>query len=522
MRRVLFASFAVSGVVFGVVFGGCVAGGEPSDPMPMPEGESIADYVSSLSDLPSAPPKLTTGNKSAPETEGDYSCTTQNYSETKQYDKLVALSANSESLWPGAIIAGDSVYTGLFTQLVFPRAPLSVSISLMNLGGAKAMQMQKPSLSSFRSGMGDILASDVTGATPADLYSDIEEVYSEQELTLALGASVAYAGAKISASFNWDDKTIRSRYVVNYTQAYYTVDVDEPGDAGAFFDKSVTLDDVKAKVGDGNPPVYVSSITYGRMVIFTFESQYSSEEMSAALDFAYKGGFVDVSGDVSVSYKDIISNSKITAFILGGSGSEAAQAIDSYDALIAFIKGGGNYTKDSPGAPIAYKLAYLKDNSPARLSFTTDYTVKECTRIGQQIQVTLSNIKVNSAGGDAGDDLELYGQVTATSRPKGGTDAAPTVLLSKDSDHAIVIHENAQWPLQGSVSEAIIDVVPQPGSVITLKANLIDQDGWPNPDDNICDDTVAVSFEEGWNKDVAIHCTGSSADVVVTVHLQPI
>src|ERR1043165_8410958 len=127
----------------------------------------------------------------------------------------------------------------------------------------------------------------------------------------------------------------------------------------------VTLEDVQAKMNAQRPPVYVSSVTYGRMVVFTFESQYSAQEMSAALDFAYSGG-VDLKGDVSVTYKDIISQSKITAFILGGDAGSASQTIDSYDALISFIKSGGNYSRQSPGGPIAYKLAYLKNNWPRR------------------------------------------------------------------------------------------------------------------------------------------------------------
>src|SRR6266568_4306132 len=350
MHRALRTWALASAVLFG-----CASDSGPSDPA----RESIGEYLQSLQDLPTAPPSTTSGTASSPAREGDYSCTTQNYSETKQYDKIVALSANSESLWPGAIIAGDSVYTGLFTQLVFDRAPLAVSISLENLSGAESMTMDRPSLSAFRDGMGRILAEQVTGSTPADIYSEIEQVYSEQQLTLALGASVAYAGAKVSANFDWNNKQTMSRYVVNYTQAYYTVDVDQPRGPGDLFAGDVTLDVVKANVGAGGPPVYVSSITYGRMVIFTFESQYSGEEMKAALDFAYKGG-IDVSGSVSVSYKNIISSSKITAFVLGGDGGMAAQSIDSYDALMAFIKSGGNYSKDSPGAPIAYKLAYLK------------------------------------------------------------------------------------------------------------------------------------------------------------------
>jgi thiol-activated cytolysin len=497
----------------------CVIGGCNAAPEGGVAPAALDPLLSAIKDLPSDPPSSKTGQASSPQRDGDYSCTTADYAETKQYDKIVALSANSESLWPGAIVAGDSVYTGLFRQLVFDRAPLAVSISLANLSGRPAMTMSTPSLSAFRDGMAQILAADVTGSTPANLYSDVERVYSEQQLSLALGASVGYAGAMVSASFNWDNKQVMSRYVVNFTQAYYTVDVDEPKSGAAFFAPDVTVDDIKAQVSADSPPVYVSSITYGRMVIFTFESQYSGEELGAALAFAYKGG-IDVSGSVSVSYKDILSSSKITAFILGGDGGMAAHSIDSYDALIAFIKGGGNYSKDSPGAPIAYKLAYLKNNAPARLSFTTDYTVKSCTRVGQQVQVTLANIKVNSAGGE--NSVNLYGQVSATDRAKGGADAAPTLLLNKDRDHAVPIANGASWPLMGTVGDAIIDVVPQPGSAITLKANLTNSEPWYESDHNVCNDAVTVLFEDGWKKDVPIHCTGDGNDIVVTVHLQPI
>src|SRR5262249_62422183 len=107
------------------------------------------------------------------------------------------------------------------------------------------------------------------------------------------------------------------------------------------FAPSVGLADVQEKIDADHPSVYVSSVTYGRMVVFTFESEYSAQELGAALDFAYSGG-VDVSGDVSVTYKDIISKSKVTAFILGGSGGEAGRTIDSCDALIDVINEGGD------------------------------------------------------------------------------------------------------------------------------------------------------------------------------------
>jgi thiol-activated cytolysin len=488
-----------------------------ADPLDDADQAALIDaYIRGLPYLPASPPAVEEGAASAPAREGDYQCVTQDLRETRQYDKIVAYAANSDALWPGAMVAGDSVYTGLFTQMALPRAPLTVSISLENLAGSKSAELAEPSLSAFREAIGDILTAEVDGATPANLYSEIEQVHSEEQLALALGAEVSWLGssASIAASFDFSQQDTRSRYLVKYTQAYYTVDVDVPGRPSDLFADDVTLADVESVIGAENPPLYVASITYGRMVVFTFESEYSGEELASALEFTYSGG-VDVSGDVSVTYKDIISKSKITAFILGGAGGEAARTIDSYDALIDFIKEGGDYSRESPGAPIAYKLHHLRDNTPGRLSFTTDYTIQECARVSQQVKVTLKSIRVEDAGGDAGDDLELYGVIGAF-----GTDGL--WLFDKTSDHQVTIGQGSTWPNGGFVSEGIVHVTPQPGNRIDLYAGLMDLDGALNPDDVIGDDTVSAPFELGWRRDVQLLLTGDDARVIVTIGLSPI
>jgi thiol-activated cytolysin len=479
-----------------------------------PEARKIDAYVASLPYLPVAAPSITEGPRSPDEREGDYSCSTQSLSETRQYDRVVAYAANSDSMYPGAIIAADSIVTGLFTQVVLPRAPATISVSLENLAGTKQAVIAEPSLSSYREALSSILDAEITGSTPANLYSEIEQVHSESQLNMALAvqASWSLGIASLKSSFDWSSRDVRSRHIVRYTQGYYTVDLDAPAEPSALFAPTVALPDVQGKLDDRRPPVYVSSVTYGRMVVFTFESQYSAEEMSAALDFAYSGG-IDVRGDVSITYKDMISQSKITAFILGGDAGSAAQTIDSYDALIAFIKTGGNYSRQSPGAPIAYKLSYLKDNSPARMSFTTDYEVKDCARVAQRVRVTLHGIAVDEAA-DAGDDLELYGQITAE-----GTNLE--TLFDKDSDHWVRIHEGSVFGTGAPIAEAVIEVSPRPGQAIRLHARLTDEDS-TSGDDNIGDDVLLNLFETGWRKDVTMTLTGDGARVRVNFSLAPI
>ncbi len=498
-----------------VALGACsstVVGGDVPE---LGDADAIDAYIRTLPYLPTTPPGVEEGPRTQPAREGEYQCVRQNLSETRQFDRIVAYAANSDSLWPGAIVAGDSVYTGLFSQIGFERRPLMISVSLENLLGAKSAELAAPSLSNYREAVSHILQAEISGATPANIFSEIEEVHSDEQLALALGAEVSWLGsaASIAASFDWSQQETKSRYVVKYTQAYYTVDLDAPARPSDFFADAVTLDDVEARVAAGNPPLYVASVTYGRMVVFTFESEYSAEEMGAALEFAYSGG-VDVSGDVSVTYKDIISKSKITAFILGGSGGEAARTIDSYPALIEFIKAGGNYSKDSPGAPIAYKLNYMRDNSPGRMSLTTDYELEECERVSQKVKVTLKNIRVESDGGDAGDDLELYGRIWAQ-----GESAA--TLFDKGTGTYVVIREGQTWPQGAFVGEAIIEVRPQAGQVIQLGADLTDYDPI-SANDHMGRDVVNAAFEAGWRRDVTVMLTGDEARVLVTFGLQPI
>jgi thiol-activated cytolysin len=503
-----------------LVLGTAFWAGCTGSPATEPPAGSIDEYLQALPALPSAPSLVVEGQRTDDVREGDYSCNTTDLTETRQYDKVVAYNTNSESLWPGAIIAGESVYTGEFRQQVFARQPLTVSVSLENLAGAKSAAVVSPSLSATREAITGILDASVSGATPANIYTEIEKVSSQKQLGIALGADVSWLGsvANIGASFHFDDSTVKSRYVVKYTQAYYTVDVDQPAKPSDFFAPAVTVGELRAAFADENPPLYVSSITYGRMVVFTVESEHAGVEVDAALRFAYSGG-VDVSGNTSVTYKDIIESSKITAFILGGSGGDAARNIDSYEGLMEFIKSGGDYSKQSPGAPIAYKLSYLGTNKPARLSFTTDYQLKDCERVSQKIKATLKSISVvTSSDGDSdGDQLELYGSI----KLKGESEVT---LFERGRDEHLRISEGRSLPTDGTaLAETVVQVTPNKDGSIELLADLIDMDAAFGDDDlNPSDRREIAPFELGWRRDVTILLTGAEAEVKIVIALQPI
>lgn len=480
----------------------------------------IDQYIRASDFLGTEPASRTVGETSDKVADGDFSCSSYPVGETKTLDRVVAYAANSDALWPGAIVGGRSVADGLLAQRVFDRAPLTFSVSLESLEGNKSAKLKDPRLSTYREAMSQILGAELKGATPANLYAEIEDVYSKEQLELALGAKVEWFGgfgASVAGSFDFNTSAVRSRALVRYIQSYYTVDVDPPERPSDMFGNSVTVDDVRAQLPPGDPAVYVSSITYGRLILFAVESSESSSELRAALEFAY-GQAPRIEGSVSLSSEEVLDRSKITAYILGGSGEMAAQNIDSYEGLRDLIRGGGNYSPDSPGAPIAYRLSYLADNSPARLSMTQDYTVRDCSRVSQRVRVTLDGIHVDSTGDD-GPEIELYGGIWSY-----GTNEEQGWLFNRGSGESVTIAEGETWPQGGPLAEAIVDVDPEPGKTIHSVAKLVDYDsGLFDGDDGLGQVVVDAPYESGWRRQVTMYLTNShGARVEVLLGLQPI
>ena len=489
-----------------------------SDPMTVEDSDHPIDQlIAGIGRLPLADAKRIEGPPSAPASDGDYECVKTPVEEVRHYDQLLGQLAVGDVLWPGSLLRGDSVYSSRLTPLLLDRAPLTFSVSLESLGGGtRSATMQAPSLSAYRDAVGQILAQQVTGSTPARISAEIEEVASEEQLAVALGASVsAPVVASVKAGFDFSDTTARSRFVVKFFQLYYTVDVDPPNLPHQFFAPTVTADDVAAVVGADNPPVYVSSIGYGRQVVFTFESSLSKQELHAALAFVYQGG-AEVSGSVSLTHEEVLAHTKTTAFILGGNGGQAAvAAIGNLEQLRAFIADGGNYSKDSPGAAIAYKLAYVRDHMPVQVAYASTFEQRTCARVTQKLHVILEKLTVVSAGGDVGGDLEVFGTVKARGT---GTDQR---LLDWSSSAYKQLRANQSFPPAGHIGEAIVPVRPQPGNAVRITTDLFESD--PIGDDSFGTAIVdAAPYEAGWRRTLTLYRSAGTQQIALRISLTPV
>lgn len=208
----------------------------------------------------------------------------------------------------------------------------------------------------------------VTGSTAAKLNFTIEEVYSEQHLNLALGANYRGKNKEVSASFNFSNSAYNHKYIIKYFQEYYTIDLDLPANnnPGSLFTNLPEL--------NSTSPVIVSSVKYGRMIFYTVESNESLTNVQAA----FNASFASADANGNVEYQNIINSSKIEALVIGGSGADAAGAIAGPAGVYEYITNGGNYSSDSPAAPLSYTLRFIRNDFPVtRIVLSSEYNIKD-------------------------------------------------------------------------------------------------------------------------------------------------
>jgi thiol-activated cytolysin len=308
-----------------------------------------------------------------------YECTEQTYEVAAEYDEQIVLNPTSDVLWPGAILDGGTIDTGGYVPILAPRTPVTISVSLVNIAGDKSRTVEDPKLSTMRQAIGDLLAQEITGATEARVTFEIVDVYSESQLDLALGVTYRSGLNNVHNQFDFSRTDILSRTVVKFMQVYYTIDVDIPEHPSDCFLSSVSWENLKDQITRGISPMYVSTIAYGRMALFSMESTYSSTQVHNALNASIAA--ISTQVDLDVQHKNVLQQSTMKATIIGGSGAQAVQVVNGFEGLRDYMTQGGNYDQNTAAAPLAYKMRYLCDNETCRIVMAQDYVVRSCNEL---------------------------------------------------------------------------------------------------------------------------------------------
>ena len=319
----------------------------------------------------------------------------------EKLDKISILNPNAGVIYPGALLLGDrQLAEGLPTPITLPRAPLVLSVDLP--GQNQGVNIESPKNSTVQAGINGMLNNwnrnpRAQGyANPAKFTKKIQKAYSSEQLAIELGFSAEWADNSVSALAKVNTSSENEVTVAFFQQVFYTVSMDAPERPSDVFDVSkVTQADVSRVFSSQKPPAYVRSVDYGRVVMVRMETtkKATAFELESALKYAVNPQ-TEINANLDIDYKGIWENSSYTVYSMGGRADVAAKFVAGTDTkgLRDLIESDAVYSPSNPGVPIAYTVAWLKDNVSAGVRVSSDYVETECT------EYDYASIKFEHAG----------------------------------------------------------------------------------------------------------------------------
>lgn len=281
---------------------------------------------------------------------------------TNQSDQIAITSNN---IYLGAVYTAKSIEDLSFDWISNPVDPIDVSYTFPRYFFD---EIQRPSVSAmYRSLNKAIESPQFTGKQSLAFEYDLRQFYKYSELKLAFGANINVAGIfKLDASVNYEKIKSKSGLFARVVQKNFSMIMDYPYDGNIFLNN----DDMSSLLSKN--PVYINSIIFGRMAIIAIESNYSYDELKAAVKASFSVGVVGGELNLSAEYKKILQESTMRLLVSGGAGQDVANIVMGYDEFTKFIVNGGEFTKDVPGVPIFFTANYAKDNSVFTTTFVAE------------------------------------------------------------------------------------------------------------------------------------------------------
>jgi hypothetical protein len=315
-------------------------------------------------------------------------CRAVDYSLESNAEDVAILRPTNGIIWPGALVKANlNLLNGTPEPLTLGAAPVTLRVDLPGIGDRGTFVVQHPTNSSVQAALDGALgwwndnAYQEGYVNPSNSSYQTSTAYSQEQLAIDVGLNVSWASGSVASQFSYTSTTTSTVAMMVYKQVFYTVTLDTPPTPASVFDDSVTPSLLATQLTSDSPPAYVHAVNYGRIIMFRMETSEAvkSADMEATMKYA-AGVSVDLS--LETKYKSILQKSSVTVVTIGGNAEVASQAVtaQSFGDLFPIITGANaTYSKSNPGVPIAYTVRFLKDNTIAKMGFTTDYTATECT-----------------------------------------------------------------------------------------------------------------------------------------------
>ena len=294
----------------------------------------------------------------------------------------VAINGNGDIFLGALFKANQDLLENKPQQISLDRSKGRISVDLPGMVGGDSYVDANPTVSGMQEGVNTLLNRwhekyATKNATPARMQYESTSAYSMNQLKAKFGSDFEKVGANLKFDFEAVNKGEKQIEVVDFKQIYYTANFDAPKNPSDVFAPGVTVDQLKARgIDENTPPVYVSSVSYGRQMYVKFETTSKSTELKAAINAVIKGVPIKAESE----WARVLKNTTVTVSIVGGNADGAARVVTgTVEDLKKLIQEGATFSTQNPAVPISYKTTFLKDNQVATIQSNTDYIETKVT-----------------------------------------------------------------------------------------------------------------------------------------------
>ena len=433
-------------------------------------------------------------------------CTTTHYDLTRSPNKIAMYEPDKNVMFAGNVLQGKGYLKGLgsLVTLQAPRAPLTLFVDL--LGPNVTREVNSPNAATIQQAIGEIVSS-AKGKVSPQLETSFNSVThtSNQQTTLKLGLSAKFLKAFVDSKFTHTTTKDENSVVAYLVQSAYTAAVVPPTTPEGFFSNGLTeaeLKDLNARghLGVNNLPVYISSVTYGKILMFRLTSKTSKQDILASIQAGFgkteqKDGQTVVAGDkgfvVSSSLSRIASSTDTTLEVaaIGGTEEQARNAIKSGNL-------GAYFETDTPldaYKPISFEIRNLSDGTIAKVVETSEYNITQCEPESfDRYKITLMELR-NIQGFNS--FASLNGTLTVADENLWS--ATQQATINKNDGTSLQLNP-------GSVSEGVKDggavLVTTLEQPVSLVGRVYDWSGSVGKNFRVWENTIAISKDTPLNQ----------------------
>ena len=294
----------------------------------------------------------------------------------------VAINGNGDIFLGALFKANQDLLENKPQQISLERSKGRISVDLPGMVGGDSYVDANPTASGMQEGVNTLLNRwhekyAAKNPAPARMQYESTSAYSMNQLKAKFGSDFEKVGVNLKIDFEAVNKGEKQVEVVDFKQVYYTANFDAPKNPSDVFAPGVTVDQLKARgIDENTPPVYVSSVSYGRQMYVKFETTSKSTELKAAINAVIKGVPIKAESE----WARVLKNTTVTVSIVGGNADGAARVVTgTVEDLKKLIQEGATFSTQNPAVPISYKTAFLKDNQVATIQSNTDYIETKVT-----------------------------------------------------------------------------------------------------------------------------------------------